>query len=249
MPQVHFYITVMEDGILYNLPNIEGYVLDDGVVEQGTLGCHLTHVRCWDETRRDEVIPDLGNISQMFGLEVHGVPFAIDLPLTLLVSQDPEDLRVVRPLIEPIKRLRWDWIQIIELVDRLCDEVYQYSTHPDVFHNIGGEVGIEFSYHTRRSWTRWLTYRPPSLIRNGHAKEVVGVGEALFFDEGPTFTIGAKPIGGTFIDKLGEVKIRSRVLEKSNFLKKGKIVISVKNLKFIIWISDDKTDYIVGIVS
>ena len=67
----------MEDGILYNLPNIEGYVLDDGVVEQGTLDGHFTHVRRRNETRRDEVIPDLGNIGQMLGLEVHGVPFTI----------------------------------------------------------------------------------------------------------------------------------------------------------------------------
>ena len=96
----------MEDGILYNLPNIEGYVLDDGVVEQGTLSCHLTHVRRRDETRRDEVMPHLGNIGQMFGLEVHGVPFAIELPLTSPVGQDPEDLREVGPLVEPIKRLR-----------------------------------------------------------------------------------------------------------------------------------------------
>ena len=85
----------MEDGILYNLPNIEGNVLDDGVVEQGKLGCHLKHVRRQNETRRDEVMPYLGNIGQMFGLEVHGVPFAIELPLTPSVSQDLEDLRVV----------------------------------------------------------------------------------------------------------------------------------------------------------
>ena len=98
----------MEDGILYNLPNIEGYVLDDGIVEQGMLGCHLTHVRRRNETRRDEVMPHLGNIGQMFVLEVHGVPFAIGLALTPPVGQDPEDLRVVGPLIEPIKRLRGD---------------------------------------------------------------------------------------------------------------------------------------------
>ena len=36
--------------------------------------------------------------------------------------------------------------------------------------------------------------------------------EALFLDEGPIFTNGAKQIGGTLIDKLGEVKIWSRVL-------------------------------------
>ena len=132
----------MEDGILYNLPNIEGYVLDDGVVEQGTLGSHLAHVRCRNETRRDKVMPYLGNISQMFGLEVHGVPSAIELPLTPPVSQDPEDLRVVGLLTEPIKRLRWDRVKIIELVDRLRAEVYQHSTHPDLFHDMGGEVGV-----------------------------------------------------------------------------------------------------------
>ena len=73
----------MEDGILYNLPNIEGYVLDDSVVEQGMLGSHLTHVRSRNETRRDKV-----------------------MPLTPPVGQDLEDLGVVWPLIEPIKRLR-----------------------------------------------------------------------------------------------------------------------------------------------
>ena len=40
----------MEDGILYNLPNIEWNVLNDGVVEKGTLGSQLTHVRHRNET-------------------------------------------------------------------------------------------------------------------------------------------------------------------------------------------------------
>ena len=106
----------MEDGILYNLHNIERYVLDDGIVEHGTLGCHLTHVRRQNETRRDEVMPDLRNIGQMFGLEVHDMPFAIELPLTPPVSQDPEDLRVVGPVIESIKRLRGGRVKIIELL-------------------------------------------------------------------------------------------------------------------------------------
>ena len=77
MPQVHLSVPVMEDGILDNLPNIERDILDDGVVEQGTLGSHLTRVRRRNETRRDEVMPDLGNIGQMLGLEVHGVPFVV----------------------------------------------------------------------------------------------------------------------------------------------------------------------------
>ena len=106
--------------------------------------------------RRDEVMPYLGNIGQMFGLEVHDVPFTIKLPLTPPVGQDPEDLEVVWPLIEPIKRLRGDRVKIIEVVDRLRAEVYQHTTHPDLFEDIGGEVGVEFSYHTCRSWTRWL---------------------------------------------------------------------------------------------
>ena len=123
----------MEDGIFDNLPNIEGYVLDDGVVEQGTLDSHFTHVRHRNETRRDEVMSDLGNIGQMFGLEVHDVPFSIELPLTQPVGQDPEDLGVVWPLIEPIKRLRGDLVKIIELVDRLRAKVYQHTTHSDLF--------------------------------------------------------------------------------------------------------------------
>ena len=128
----------MEDGILYNLPNNEGYVLDYGIVEQGTLGCHLTHIRLQNETRRDKVMPHLGNIGQMFGLEVHGMSFAIELPLTLPVSQDLEDLRVVGPLIESIKRLKGDRVKIIELVNRLRAEVYQHSTHPDLFLDMEG---------------------------------------------------------------------------------------------------------------
>ena len=146
----------MEDSILDNLPNIKGYVLYDGVVEQGTLGSHFTHVRRRNETLRDEVMPYLRNIGQMFGLEMHGVPFTIELPLTPPIGQDPDDLGVVWLLIEPIKRLRGDWVEIIELVDRLRAEVYQHTMHPDLFDDMRGEVGVEFSYHTRRNWTRWL---------------------------------------------------------------------------------------------
>ena len=54
-----------------------------------------------------------------------------------------------------------------------------------------------------------------------------------------------------FLLRRGEYKT-----EKFQFLEKGqnrnfgyKIVISVKYLKFILWISDDETDFTVGIVS
>ena len=199
----------MEDGILDNLANIEGNVLDDDIVEQGTLGSHLIHVRRRNETRHDEVMPYLRNIGQMFVLEVHGVPFAIQLPLTPPVGQHTDDLGVVCPLIESIKRFRGDRVKIIKLVDRLRAEVYM---HPDLFDDIGGEVGIEFLYHTRRSWTRWLVKRPPPLSRNGLVKEIVGVVEALFLDEGPILTYGTKSIGGPFIDKFLDVEIRGWVL-------------------------------------
>ena len=146
----------MEDGILDNLPNIKRYILDDGVVEQGTLGGHFTHVHRRNETRRDEVMPYLGYIGQMLGLEVHYVPFIVKLPLTPPVGQDPDDLKVVWPLIESIKRLGGNWVKIVKLVDRLRAEVYQHTMHPDLFDDMRGEVSVEFSYHTRCRWTRWL---------------------------------------------------------------------------------------------
>ena len=65
----------------------------------------------------------------MFGLEVQGVPFTIEFPLASPIGQDPDDLGVVRSLIEPIKRLRRDRVKIVELVDRLCGKVYQHTTH------------------------------------------------------------------------------------------------------------------------
>ena len=106
MPQAHLSVPVMEDGILYNLPNIKRNVLNDSVVEQGTLGGHLTHIRRRNETRRDEVMPDFGDIGQMLGLEVDNMPIIVELPLTLPICQDPNDLGVIRLPIERIERLR-----------------------------------------------------------------------------------------------------------------------------------------------
>ena len=75
MLEIHFHIFVIEDGILYNPLDIKWNVLDDGIVEQGSLGFHFTYISRRDETRCDEVMPDLRNIGQVFGLEVHGVSF------------------------------------------------------------------------------------------------------------------------------------------------------------------------------
>ena len=116
----------MEDGILDNLPNIKGYVLDDGIVEQGMLGGNFTHVRRRYETRRDEVMPDFWDIGQMLGLKVHCVPFIVKLPLPPPVGQDLNDLGVIGLLVEQMKRLRGggggDRVKIIKLVDKLRAE-------------------------------------------------------------------------------------------------------------------------------
>ena len=148
----------------------------------------------------------------MLGLKVDGVPIIVELPLTLPVCQDPNDLGVIWPLVEPIERLRGDRIKIIKLVDRLRAEFYQHTPHPDLLDDVGGEVGVEFSYHTHRSWTRWLAKRPPSHSRNSLSKEIVGLVEALFFDKGPVLTDGAEPIGSTLVNKPRDVEIRGRVL-------------------------------------
>ena len=148
----------------------------------------------------------------MLGLEVDSVPIIVELPLTPPVCQDPNDLGVIGPLVEPIERLRGDRIKIIKLVDRLRAEVYQHTPHPNLLDDVGGEVGVEFSHHTHHSWTRWLAKRPPSLGRNSLSEEVVGVVEALFFDKGPVLTDGAESIDDTLVDKPRNVKIRGRVL-------------------------------------
>ena len=84
----------------------------------------------------------------MFGLEVHRMPFTINLPLTLPVSQYPNDYRVVGLRMEPIKGLRGNWVKVIISVDRLCTEVYQHPMHSNLFQNMGGEISVKFSYHS-----------------------------------------------------------------------------------------------------
>ena len=183
MPQIHLSVSVMEDSILYNLPNIKRNILNDGIVEQGTLGCHFTHVRRRDETRRDEVMQDLRDIGQMFGLGVDGMALTVEFQLTPPISQDPNDLGVVGELVKPIKRLRGDMIKIIIVIDRLRTEVDQYTPHANLFDDVGGEIGVEFSHHTHRSWMRWLAKWSPSLGRNSFAEKVVKVMKTLFLNK------------------------------------------------------------------
>ena len=141
----------MEDGVLYNPPSIKRNILNDGIVEQGTLGGHFTHVRRQNETRRDEVMLNLGDIGQMLGLEVDGMALTVEFPLTPSISQDPNDLEVVRALVKPIKRLRGDMIKIIIVIDQLRTEVDQHTPHSNLLDDVGGEIGVEFSHHTHHS--------------------------------------------------------------------------------------------------
>ena len=117
MPQIHLSVPVMEDGVLYNLPYIKRNILNDGIIEQGTLGSHFTHVRRQNETRRDEVMLDLGDVGQIHGLEVDSMALIVELPVTPPICQDPNDLGVVGSLVKQIKRLRGDMIKIIKMVD------------------------------------------------------------------------------------------------------------------------------------
>ena len=201
MPQIHLSVPVMEDGVLYNLPNIKRNILNDGIVEQGTLGDHFTHVHRRNETRRDEVMPDLGDIGQMLGLEVDDMALTVEFPLTPAISQDPNDLGVVGALVKPIKRLRGDMVKIIIVIDQLRTEVDQHTPHSNLLDDVGGEIGVEFSHHTHRSWMRWLAKCSPSLSRNSFAEEVVRVMKTLFFDKRSVLADGAELIGGTLIDK------------------------------------------------
>ena len=183
MPQIHLSVQVMEDSVLYNLPNIKRNILNDGIVEQGTLGCHFTHVRRRNETRRDEVMPDLGDKGRMLSLEVDSLAHAVEFPLTPAISQDPNDLRVVGALVKPIKRPRGNMVKIIIVIDRLCTEVDQHTPHSNLLDDVGGEIGVEFSHHTHRSWMRWLAKGSPSLSCNGFTEEVVRVMKTLFLDK------------------------------------------------------------------
>ena len=212
MPQIHLSVPVMEDNVLYNLPNIKRDILNDGIVEQGTLGCHFTHVCRQNETRRDEVMPDLRDKGQMFGLEMDGMALTVEFPLTPAISQNPNDLGIVGALIKPIKWLRGDMIKIIIVIDRLRTEVDQHTPHSNLLDDVGGEIGVEFSHHTHLSWMRWLAKFSPSLSRSSFVEKVVWVMKTLFLDKRSVLADGAESIGGTLVNEPRDIIIWGWVL-------------------------------------
>ena len=133
MPEIHLHIFVIQDCILYNLPNIKWDVLDDGIVEQGPLGHHFTHISRRNETRCDEVMPYLRNLGQVFGLEVHYMPFIVQFQLALPVGKHPKDIEIVGVLMEFVIGIGVDRLKVIVSIDRLRTEVYQNLAHPDPF--------------------------------------------------------------------------------------------------------------------
>ena len=148
----------------------------------------------------------------MFGLEVDSVALIVEFPLTPPICQGPNDLEVVGSLVKPIKRLRGDMIHIIIVIDRLRTKVDQHTPHSNLLDDMGGEVSVEFLHHTHRSWMRWLAKCSPSLGRNCLADKIISVVETLFLNERTVLADGAKPIGGTLVNKPCDIEIRGRVL-------------------------------------
>ena len=137
MPEIHLRIFVIEDYILYNLPDIKWNVLNDGIVEQGPLDRHFALISHWNKTRCDEVMPYFRNVGQGFGLKVHCMPFITQFPLTLAVGQHPKDFGIVGMLMEPIIGLGVNWLEVIVSIDRLRIEVYHNPVHHDPFQHVG----------------------------------------------------------------------------------------------------------------
>ena len=102
MPEVHLSIFVIEDSILDNLSDIKKKILNDGIIEQGPLGRHFTYFGYPDEKGCDEVMSYLGHVGQMFGLEVHCVPFIVKFPFALPVCQHPKNFKIVGGFVEAI---------------------------------------------------------------------------------------------------------------------------------------------------
>ena len=120
-------------------------VLDDGIVEQGPLGRHFSHISRQDETCCDEVMPYLRNVGQVFGHEVHCVPFIVQFPLALPLV-NIKDFGIVGDLMEPIIRFGVYRLQVIVSIDRLHTEVYQNPSHQNPFQYASGKIGVKLSY-------------------------------------------------------------------------------------------------------
>ena len=83
-------------------------------------------------------MPHLRNVGQVFGLEVHCLPFIVQFLLDLLVIQHSKDFGVVKVLIEPIIGFGVNQLKVIVSIDRLRTEVYQNPARPYPFQYVEG---------------------------------------------------------------------------------------------------------------
>ena len=121
---------------------------------------------------------------------------------------------VVRVLAKLIKGARWDMLEAIEAIDRLRAEVDQYTSHPDLFEDVGGEVGVEFPNHAHGRWARGLAQSTPTLGLDSFSKKIVGVVKPLLLNEGSVFSNYVKPIRGIRVYKTGGIESGSRSLAR-----------------------------------
>ena len=78
---------------------------------------------------------------------------------------------VVRVLAELSEGARWDMLEAIVAIDRLRAEVDQYTSHPDLFEDVGGEVGVEFPNYAHGRWARGLAQSAPTLGLDSFTKK------------------------------------------------------------------------------
>ena len=148
----------------------------------------------------------------MLGLEIYCVARAIDPPLTPAVGQHADDLRVIGVLAKLIKGARWDMLEAIVAIDGLRAEVDQYTSHPDLFEDVGGEVGVKLQNYAHGRWARGLAQSMPPLGLDSFSKKVVGVMKPLLLNEGSVFSNCAKPIRGTRVYKTRGIECGGRDL-------------------------------------
>ena len=119
---------------------------------------------------------------------------------------------VVRVLAELIKGARWDMLKAIVAIDRLRAEVDQYTSHPDLFEDVGGEVGVEFPNYAHGRWARGLAQSTPTLGLDSFSKKIFGVVKPLLLNEGSVFANYAKLIRGIRVYKTRGIECGGRGL-------------------------------------
>ena len=119
---------------------------------------------------------------------------------------------IVRVLAELIEGARWDTLEAIVAIDRLRTEVDQYTSHPDLFEDVGSEVGVEFPNYAHGRRVRGLAQSTPTLGLYSLPKKIFGVVKPLFLDEGSVFANYAKPIRSSLVIETRGIEGGSRGL-------------------------------------